>query len=673
MIPVTHIPNTNYGINAAVQALFSGGAQGVWYDPSSVLLDWRYNLLTYTEQFDNAAWEKVRSTVTQNSSTAPNGTLTADKLISTATTGAHYLRFAGALSLQSMTLSVYAKKGEYNFLYLLLGEATTGTAYFNLDAGIVGSVTSGFTSDIMDEGNGWYRCSITGISASTTNLCQIGSTLVANTLTYTGDGTSGIYIWGASLTTAENATKPYQQIVTPAISYLNYQAQPLLFQDSAGTTPVTAVEQPVGLMLDKSKGLVLGPELVVNGWTNLAWNEFSTSGGSFTATKNVAGGNGMCISSNTFSVVAGVFYEVTLNITSNTLFQVGVNFTSGTNSRGVQANIGSTPTGVKKVFIQATISGSWTVAVLSSNLGTITIDNISVRELPGNHAFQSTSASRPVLSARVNKLLATATLATQNVTTRATAHTLRFEGAGMVTLTGTAIGVYTAGTHSITTTAGTLTLTVVGSVTSADLRETNDGVGLPVYQAVVTSTNYATTGYPVFLRFDGVDDSMSTNSISFTSTDKMSVFAGVRKLSDAAVGILVELSASITANNGAFSVPAPTAANDRYGFNSKGTVLSSSFALGYAAPITNVVTSLGDISGDLATLLVNGTQVAQSTSDQGTGNYGNYPLFIGRRNNTSSPFNGQLYSMIIVGKQVTATELSSTETYTAIKTGVTLA
>ena len=38
-----------------------------------------------------------------------------------------------------------------------------------------------------------------------------------------------------------------------------------LFQDSAGTTPVTAVEQFVGLQLDKSKGLVLGPELVTNG------------------------------------------------------------------------------------------------------------------------------------------------------------------------------------------------------------------------------------------------------------------------------------------------------------------------------------------------------------------------------------------------------------------------
>ena len=66
-----------------------------------------------------------------------------------------------------------------------------------------------------------------------------------------------------------------------------------LFQDSAGTTPVTAVEQPVGLMLDKSQGLVLGPELVTNGdfsngttgWS--AWNtnaQISVASGQMTVT-----------------------------------------------------------------------------------------------------------------------------------------------------------------------------------------------------------------------------------------------------------------------------------------------------------------------------------------------------------------------------------------------------
>jgi hypothetical protein len=40
-----------------------------------------YNLLTYSEQFDNAAWVKSDSTITANSIDAPNGTLTADKFI----------------------------------------------------------------------------------------------------------------------------------------------------------------------------------------------------------------------------------------------------------------------------------------------------------------------------------------------------------------------------------------------------------------------------------------------------------------------------------------------------------------------------------------------------------------------------------------------------------------
>jgi hypothetical protein len=287
----------------------------------------------------------------------------------------------------------------------------------------------------------------------------------------------------------------------------------------------------------------------------------------------------------------------------------------------------------------------------------------------GNTATQATSASRPVLSARVNQLLATATLATQSVTTLAATYTLAFSGAGTVTATGTNIGVYSAGSNSLVCTAGTLTLTVVGSVTLADLRVTNDGVGLPAYQAVVTSTNYDTTGFPLYLRFDGTDDSMATSAIDFTATDKMSVFAGVRKLSDAAQGSFVELSASVSSNAGAFAIQAPRNTGvGNYSFFTGGTVLQSVNPTGFTAPISNVLTGLGDISGDRATLRVNGTQAAQSTSDQGTGNYGNYALFIGRRNNATLPFNGHIYSLIVRGAASTATEISNTETWVNGKT-----
>jgi hypothetical protein len=112
---------------------------------------------------------------------------------------------------------------------------------------------------------------------------------------------------------------------------------------------------------------------------------------------------------------------------------------------------------------------------------------------------------------------------------------------------------------------------------------------------------------------------------------------------------------------------------DSYSWLSKGTLISTAGANGFAAPITNVVTGLGDISGDRSTLRVNGTQVAQATGDQGTGNFGNYPLFIGRRNDTNLPFNGRDYGIIVVGKTASATEITKTESYLAANTsGVTL-
>ena len=196
------------------------------------------------------------------------------------------------------------------------------------------------------------------------------------------------------------------------------------------------------------------------------------------------------------------------------------------------------------------------------------------------------------------------------------------------------------------------------------------------YQRVGTAFDVTEAGVATvhYVQYDGTDDSFSTSSIDFTATNKMSVFAGVRKLSDAAQGIVAELSAISTTNNGTFNLQAPSDAGfARYRFTSKGTVSSGNFVSGYAAPISNVLTGLGDISGDIATFRINGIQVAQSTTDQGTGNFGNYPLFIGRRNNASLPFNGRDYGIIVVGKTASATEITNTESYLAANTsGVTL-
>jgi hypothetical protein len=207
------------------------------------------------------------------------------------------------------------------------------------------------------------------------------------------------------------------------------------------------------------------------------------------------------------------------------------------------------------------------------------------------------------------------------------------------------------------------------SVGFVDARVANDGVGLPAYQRVNTSTDYDTAGFPMYLRFDGVDDGMVTNSINFTSTDKMTVWAGVRKLSDAATGVVAELSVTGATNNGIFTFFAPGGANSAsYSWRSKGSISIGPDVFNVPSPRTDVTTGIGDISGDSAILRINGTQAASSTADQGTGNYGNYPLYIGRRGGSQLPFNGRLHSLIIRGAQSTAEQIAATETYVNSKT-----
>ena len=197
--------------------------------------------------------------------------------------------------------------------------------------------------------------------------------------------------------------------------------------------------------------------------------------------------------------------------------------------------------------------------------------------------------------------------------------------------------------------------------------EVTDPVGFPSYPCH-------------YLSFDGVDDFMVTPTIT-PNADKVQVFAGVRKLSDAANGVLLELSANRSANSGTFSLLAPggfTAGSEKYAFVSRGTVDSNANTTSSAfnSPVTDVLSGLGDISGDRATLRIDGTQVAQSTDDQGTGNFLAYPLYIGRRGGTSLPFNGQLFSLIVrfSTANLDAGLTSQTERWVAGKTaGVTIA
>ena len=257
-----------------------------------------------------------------------------------------------------------------------------------------------------------------------------------------------------------------------------------LFQDAAGTIPVTAVEQPVGLVLDKSKGLALGPELVTNGTfdTDTGW----TKATGWTISGGKANYDGIAAATNIRqTITANNWQEISFTISGITSGQGRLIIYTGNTTAVVWSNT-NVQNGTYTFKSRVPLATNIDFFAYNSDGGSprvaFSLDNISVRGLPGNHAFQVTSASRPILSARKNLLVGTAALATQTVSTKAVSYVLSFWGAGTVTLSGTASGalVGTGAENRVSMTftpiAGTLTLTVSGPVLKAQLEMINETV-----------------------------------------------------------------------------------------------------------------------------------------------------------------------------------------------------
>jgi hypothetical protein len=171
----------------------------------------RTNLVTYSSQFDDSVWSIVNVTVSANAAVAPDGTLTADRLISAATTNLTYARQLATLSAGSATWSVYVKQYGVQYLQLFWGATFNATDYVNFDI-TNGTVTAGtYTSaSITNVGNGWYRCSITSTVAAGSGVYVFAAIVATSTSTratnYTGNGYSGAFYWGAQLEAGAFAT-----------------------------------------------------------------------------------------------------------------------------------------------------------------------------------------------------------------------------------------------------------------------------------------------------------------------------------------------------------------------------------------------------------------------------------------------------------------------------------
>jgi len=162
-----------------------------------------YNLLTWSEQFNNAAWSKINTTATANTTTAPNGTLTADSLIPNTTNDQHRADQTPTSTAGVQTFSVYVKAAGYNFVGLRIGLVGS---MFNLTNGAASLTSVGCTASAESVGDGWYRCILTKTAGATNDVCRInvsdGTGFSAN---FVGDNVSGIYVWGAQLVEGTSA------------------------------------------------------------------------------------------------------------------------------------------------------------------------------------------------------------------------------------------------------------------------------------------------------------------------------------------------------------------------------------------------------------------------------------------------------------------------------------
>jgi hypothetical protein len=257
------------------ERLFEKGEQGVWYDPSDMstmfqdiagtvpvaaveqpvgrILDKsgrgnhatqatttkrpiysrRVNLLTKTEAFGDAVWSKNASTISANTAETldPLGGNSACKLSESATKSGHYIDVAspgvtGLVVGQSYTRSLYVKSAGRRWVVFNIWDGASRMTWFDVENGVVGTNAAGSVATIQSAGNGWYRCSVTRMvprgSIAIGTETQLGDGLSAS---FVGDVTKGIYIWGASLAPADQASLPYQRVNTAT----DYDADPSKF------------------------------------------------------------------------------------------------------------------------------------------------------------------------------------------------------------------------------------------------------------------------------------------------------------------------------------------------------------------------------------------------------------------------------------------------------------
>ena len=174
-----------------------------WISKGLLIEEQRTNLIGNSEDLQNYA---TTGAITQNSTVAPDGTMTADTLTMDVGSGEYRIRsFPGAIT-SAFTASIYAKKGTHRYLQLRTNGGG-GWANFDLETGS-SSAYSGASASIFNAGNGWYRCCCTYAASSPNNhsVSMVSSMTSGYPEFITGTGTESFFMWGYQIEVGSFAT-----------------------------------------------------------------------------------------------------------------------------------------------------------------------------------------------------------------------------------------------------------------------------------------------------------------------------------------------------------------------------------------------------------------------------------------------------------------------------------
>jgi hypothetical protein len=193
-----------YNVPADTFLIQSASVQGKLYKQNDGVLrtTCAHNHALQSQTMDHANWTKNKCTISQDATTAPDGSLTADKIVEDNTTGDHYISNSSSASVVNglfCTISIYAKAAERTRCKVYISVFSNLAFYIDLSNGTIDNQVNGTapTTSVESVGNGWYRIIATDIPTAATVANVVWYTVSTGTTTsYLGDNASGIYVWG---------------------------------------------------------------------------------------------------------------------------------------------------------------------------------------------------------------------------------------------------------------------------------------------------------------------------------------------------------------------------------------------------------------------------------------------------------------------------------------------